>query len=43
MLEHYIGQYQTNDFVGGSFYNYVGAKKKQLLTTSDNDKRCRFR
>ena len=27
MLEHYIGQYQTNDFVYGSFYNYVGAEK----------------
>ena len=29
VLEHYTGQYQTNDFVGGSFYNYVGTKQNK--------------
>ena len=33
VFEHYTGQYQTNNFVGGSFYNYVGAKNK----TKKND------
>ena len=36
MFEHYTGQYQTNNFVGGAFYNYVGAKNK---TKKKNNKK----